>query len=150
MEHRADPHRREHPRRVECEHIALAARVVGDDHTARCGVLDPPRRLLVEQPSAEAGRGLADDQSVHPHRAGADCGAQARGAELESTGETGGEVIARRLVTGSGRVDQRRELGSQVVVGFGGEPRPGGVEQVGVTHRHEAYATRRVVADPRG
>ena len=145
MEHRADSHRREDAGRVESEHVALAARIVGDHDTSSGGVLDPSGRLLVEQPTPEARRSLTDDESVHPHRAGTDRGAQTRRAELEPAAETIGEIVVGRSVAGVGRLDQRRELGVQVVIGFGSEPFPCGVEGVGVM----SSPTKRMQLDER-
>ena len=68
--------------RIESEEVRLASRVTSDDHTALTGA-----RIGSQQVSGEAGRGLADDQSVHPHRSGADSGAETRGAELQATVE---------------------------------------------------------------
>ena len=94
MDHRADTERGEHTGGVEGEDVALAARVVGDDHAALRGVRDRPGLFAVEQPLAEPGRGLADHEAVHPHRTGADRGTQPGGAELQTAGEALASTLA--------------------------------------------------------
>ncbi len=84
QQHRPHAHRGEHPGGVEREVVALAAGVVADDDAALGGV----RATSSSTYATEPGRGLADDQSVHPQWTGAHLAAQAGGAELQPAGET--------------------------------------------------------------
>ena len=173
VEHGADAHRGEHPRRVEREQIALATSVVRDHDAAPRGVRDRPGLLAVEQPSPEPRRGLADHQPVHPHRTGADGGAEAGGAELQPAGEPvgefgGGQLIDRRLIDrrlidrssrvgiGRGPLDQIGQFHRDVGIGLDCQPAVGGFEDrlvriaVVVSHRGRAYATPPAAGDRRG
>ena len=98
MDHRPDAERGQHTGGVEGEDVALAAGVVGDDHATLRGVRDRPGLFAVEQPLAEPGGGLADHEPVHPHRTGADRGAQPGRAELQAAGEAFGAARRRRRV----------------------------------------------------
>ena len=105
------PYDGHHARRVEREHIALATGVVADDHAT----LARARWSVASRYDGEAGRGLTHDEPVHPLRTGAHGGAQSGGAELQPAVEPLGQ-----LVSGSG--EQRLQLGTDVRVGFGGQP----------------------------
>ena len=167
VEHRADAHRREHPRRVEREQVALAPSVVRDHHTALRRVRDRTGLLAVEQPFPEPGRSLADHQPVHPHRTGADGGTEAGRAELQPAGEPfrqlgGGRLIDRRLIDrrpvgiGRGPLDQVGQFHRDVGIGLDRQPAVGGIEDrvvriaVVVSHRGRAYATPPAAGDRRG
>ncbi len=126
MDHRTDAQRGEHAGRVERERIALAPSVVGDHDTTLGGVRDRPRLFRVEQPLAQAGRGLTDHETVHPHRPRSDGGAQPGGAELETAGEMLGEFVA---VAALGTLDQVGELDGDVGIRLAGQPEVRGSER---------------------
>ena len=109
-QHRPDSVRGHHARRVEREQIALAAGVVADDHAPLART-----RVDVEQVLRKTCRRLPHDEPVHALRTGADGGAQSGGAELQPAVEAPIELVDR-----SG--DQRLQLGTDVLVGFGGQP----------------------------
>src|SRR5690606_31688182 len=99
-----------HPRRVEREQVALAARVVADDDAPLASA-----RVGGEQVRREPGGRLANRESVHAQRAGADGGAQPGGTEVQATGEAGGQLVG-------WTVDQGGELRADVVIWLGVEP----------------------------
>ena len=65
---------------VAGEHVGLVPGVVPDDHRAT-------GQALVQQVRGQTGRGLTDDDPVHPVRAGPDRSAQPSGAELQAAAE---------------------------------------------------------------
>ena len=74
------------------EVVGAVAGVVADDTQRRASwPISAAGRQVVDQ----AGGGLADDQAVHAHRAGAQLGPQAGGAEREPPGEAVGEPSQR-------------------------------------------------------
>ncbi len=160
VQHRADAERCEHTARVEREHVALATRIARNDHAALGGSLDRTRCFLIEQPLPETSSRLTHDEPVHPHRPGSDGCSEPGGSELETPGETVGEIRQRVGVVGPSGIDERRQLAPDVAVGFRFEPRDCPLDQrchivdgvVGVvrlvthrrifTHRRAAYGVR--------
>ncbi len=103
----------DHPRRVEGEHVTLAAGIEPDGDAAPGGLRIDRQQVVDESP-----RGLAHDEPVHAQRTGAHRGAQAGRAEHQPAGEPGGQLLGRP-------VEQRPQLGADVVVGLGVEPAGG-------------------------
>ena len=135
---RGTPGRRHHPRRVEGEDVALAAGVVADDDAALA------RRRARRRAGSRRGPRAAWRTTSRFIRSGPAPigGAQPGGAEHQLAVEARGELVV-------GPVEQRLQLGADVVVGLGGEPALGDLARAAAVTA-AAYAARRAAAARRG